>query len=57
MHSAHQAALKQDKYKKLVEDAAKLHYRARQHRLYEVGNKVGKLLAWLARRGRMGGEN
>ena len=42
----HQLELTQYKYKQLVEDAARLQYRARQHRLYEGG----KLLAWLGQR-------
>ena len=46
----HRLEMARDEYKGIVEEAARQQYRARQHRIYETGNKSGKLLAWLARR-------
>ena len=39
-----------EEYRCLFQQEARTQYRAQQGRLYEVGNKAGKLLAWLARR-------
>ena len=42
--------LKQKLYSDEATEAAKAAHRAIQHHLYEVGNKAGKLIAWLDKR-------
>ena len=42
--------LKQKEYKDNAEDTAKASVRATQHRIYEAGDKAGKLLVWLDKR-------
>ena len=46
----HAINVKKKEYLDVATEAAKAAYLATQHRLYEVGNKAGKLIAWLDRR-------
>ena len=46
----HQVKIKRKEYRDIAEEAAKYSARATQHRIYEAGDKAGKLLAWLSKR-------
>lgn len=48
----HQLEIKTKEFTDLATDAARTHYRATCNKIYDVGDKAGKLLAWLDRKKR-----
>lgn len=48
--TAHKLSIKQKEYRDIAEDAARTQHRATQHRIYDIGYKASKLLAWLDKR-------